>query len=522
MIPKVATLGTGFVGAGMYYMHDKRADENEQSRSRPSAAEYFLTGKGPDQSADRVGFTATRNLPTDDPMTALRHMSFTASHAHDIRVAAVAASAKAAGLSYDAYVKEANPFRGRKGQKPVYSLSLSFEPGDPEATKENMLKAADEVRHVLGMEKHQCLIVQHTDTKHPHVHLIFNRVDPQTGLFAKVGNDRLKLSEWALEWEKRYGRIVCPQREENWKRRDRNTATKRQARAAGDQNAKAGYVKNKGLPPSEIEFWNKHGSHDLRAVRSIRAEYQKREHNNFRQTTARKLNDVALSHDRAYGATLRRIDRTLGVLRGKQANIRRPKAQSTAGAMFGAVRGAALTVAARLKHRTDIAKLTKLRKSIVRDLDIRRGEALQERKAAYEKMKRIHDWQNRLDEKRCKSYRDSDTRDYRARIARYDISKVRAPLFGRVELTLYDVEESKNWRQSQDDRRALSEPLEFEKIARTKSDGSDGAKPYRARDERAHEEIVARAARQAVEKRRSKQTGRSTGRKRKPRPRRPI
>ena len=396
MIPKVAALGSGFVGAGMYYMHDKREDENENLRRRPSAAEYFLSGKGPDQSADRVGFTATRNLPTDDPMTALRHMAFTASHAHDIRVAAVAASAKATGLSYDEYVKKTNPFRGRKGQKPVYSLSLSFEPGDPEATKENMLKAADEVRHVLGMEKHLCLIVQHTDTKHPHVHLIINRVDPQTGLFAKIGNDRLKLSEWALEWERRYGKIVCPQREENWNRRDRNTTVKQQARANGDLSVKAGYVKNKGLPPSEIEFWNKHGSHDIRAVRAVRAEYQKRDVDNHRRTTERKLDDVALSHDRAYRTTLRRIDRTLGVLRGTQANRRRPKTHSAVGMMFGAVRGAALTVAARLKHRSDIAKLTKLRRSIVRDLDIRRGEALTERKAAFDKMKRINGWQNHL------------------------------------------------------------------------------------------------------------------------------
>ena len=104
------------------------------------------------QTADRVGFTATRNLSTDDPMTGLRQMAFTAAHAHDIRVAAVVAAAKAAGMNYDAYVKAANPFRGRKGQKPVYSLSLSFEPGDPTATKENMLKAADEVRHVLGLQ----------------------------------------------------------------------------------------------------------------------------------------------------------------------------------------------------------------------------------------------------------------------------------------------------------------------------------------------------------------------------------
>ena len=80
---------------------------------------------------------------------------------------------------------------------------------------------------------------------------------------------------------------------ENWKRRDRNTETKRQRRARGEAQAKAGYVKNKGQPPSEIEFWQKHGSHDLRAVRAARAEYQKRDFENYRRTTAMCLKDVA-------------------------------------------------------------------------------------------------------------------------------------------------------------------------------------------------------------------------------------
>ncbi len=521
MIPKIARLGTGFVGAGMYYIHDKRQEDETKERSRPSAAEYFLFDNGAAQSSERVGFSATRNLPTDDPMTALRHMAFTAAHAHDIRVAAVAASAKAVGMSYDDYVKKTNPFRGRQGQKPVYSLSLSFEPGDAKATKANMIKAADEVRHVLGLEKHQCVIIEHKDTAHPHVHLVINRVNPQTGLYAKLGNDRLKLSEWALEWEKRFGKVVCPQRQENWKKRDRNTALKRQSRAAGDHKAKAGYVKNTGLPPSEIEFWNKHGSHNLADVRAARSVYQKRDQDNHERGTAIKLNDVAIQHERLYGKTLRRIDRTLSVMRGEKAFKSLPKKQTAAGVMFSAVSGAAMVIGARLKHRSDIAKLTKLRKSITRDLDIRRADALAERKVAFQKMQRIHGWQNHLDEKRCKTYRDSDTRDYRNRMDRYDITKVKPPLFGSVDVTLYDVEESHDWRHAQDDRRALGKEIEFEKIDDPKADRSNPAKPYLPRDAAAHEKSIAKAARQASQKKRTRQKGRSTGRKRKPRPRRP-
>ena len=529
MITRVAKLGTGFVGAGMYYMHDKRDDENENERNtaqkrenkRPSAAEYFLTDKGPDQTNDRVGFTATRNLATDDPMVGLRQMAFTAAHAHDIRVAAVAASAKAAGMSYDAYVKKTNPFRGRKGSKPVYSMSLSFEPGDKTATQQNMLKAADEVRHVLGLQEHQCVIVQHTDTKHPHVHLIINRVNQHTGKYASVSNDRLKLSEWALEWEQRHGKIVCPQRPENWKKRDRNTAAKAQARANGNARAKAGYVKNKGLPPSEIRFWNEHGSHDLRKVRAARSKLQQAQYLSHKRETALRLKDVDLHHERANGQTVANIDRTLRVLRGQTPNRAKSKPASPAAQMFAAVRGAAHSVVARIQNRSDIAKLTKIKDQLNRERDIRRAEALKDRRKAFQKLQRVHAWQNWLDEKRSKTYRESDTRDWRQRRDRWDISKSKPPLFGHQEITLYDVEEAKDWRQAIEDRDKLNEPIEMQPIKTPckPKETDDQKTPYVARDQTQHEKKMAAAARRTAEQRKNKPRGRNAGRKRKPRPR---
>ena len=37
----------------------------------------------------------------------------------------------------------------------------------------------------------------HRDKDHPHLHMIANRVNPETGKAAKLGNDRLKLANWA-------------------------------------------------------------------------------------------------------------------------------------------------------------------------------------------------------------------------------------------------------------------------------------------------------------------------------------
>ena len=49
MVPKVAGKGRSFMGAGMYYLHDKKAETSE-----------------------RVAFTHTVNLPTRDPDKAIR------------------------------------------------------------------------------------------------------------------------------------------------------------------------------------------------------------------------------------------------------------------------------------------------------------------------------------------------------------------------------------------------------------------------------------------------------------------
>lgn len=537
MIPRVAKLGTGFVGAGLYYMHDKRAPMDAAEARRPSAAEYFLTDKGPAQSAERVGFTATRNLATDDPMKALRQMSFTAAHAHDIQVAAVGAAAKAAGMSYDAYVKATNPFRGRKGTKPVYTMSLSWQPGDANATRDTMLKAADEVRHVLGLQDHQCVIIEHTDTKHPHVHLIFNRVHPTTGKFASVSNDRLKLSEWALDWEKRYGKVVCPAREPNRQKREKNRVQKVEAHARGEVQAKSGYIKNKGLPPSEIEFWMKHGSANLSEVRAARAEYQKTDHETHRRVTTRKLANVDLHHERANGRTLDRIARTLKVLKGEApARKHAKKPASLLDVMFGAVRGAAYGIVARIANRSDIAKLTKIRDQLMKERDIRRAEVLADRKRAYQKMQRIHAWQNWLDEKRCRNYRDSDTREWRERQTRWDITKAKAPLFGTREITFYDVAKARDWRQAADDRRKLNEPIEMKPIPWGRKSPEDvepkrrpeidlpagpsrNAMPFVKRDPEKHAAEVAEKARQRMAERGAREQTRKTGRKRRPRPR---
>lgn len=179
MIPKVAGKGSSFKGAAQYYLHDKGAS-----------------------TAERVAFAETVNLPTRDPDKAFKCMAWTAEHQNEIK--------EAAGGSK----------RGRKLQDPVYTYSLAWAP-DEKPTKEQMIGAAMETLSVLGLTENEAILVAHRDEPHPHIHVIVNRVHPQTGIAAKLSNDHLKLSRWAEDYEKRQGQIRCEERVENNKRRDR-------------------------------------------------------------------------------------------------------------------------------------------------------------------------------------------------------------------------------------------------------------------------------------------------------------
>ncbi len=181
MVPDVAGKGHSFKGAFAYYLHDKRQD----------AADPHLT------TSERVAWTETRNLVTDGPHTACRIMIATAAQADELKAAA---GVKATG---------------RKSNQHAYAYSLAWHPDEAGGLdRAEMCRAVDGSLKALGAEKLQAVIVCHTDQKHPHVHVIVNRVDPENGKMHGLSNDRRKLSAWAAEYERERGQIVTPKRQE--------------------------------------------------------------------------------------------------------------------------------------------------------------------------------------------------------------------------------------------------------------------------------------------------------------------
>ena len=107
---------------------------------------------------------------------------------------------------------------GRKLEKPVCHYSLNWA-RDEKPDRQEMRRAAEGSLKALGMERHQALIVSHRDGQ-PHVHVIANRVEPESGKAAGLSRSKLRLSKWAERYEREQGKIRCPARERNNKRRE--------------------------------------------------------------------------------------------------------------------------------------------------------------------------------------------------------------------------------------------------------------------------------------------------------------
>lgn len=176
MVPNVAKSGHSFKGALAYYLHDKGAG-----------------------TAERVAWTASRNMATDDPQLAMRVMIATAQQAEQLKAAAGVAAT------------------GRKSTKSVYAYSLAWHPDEAgQIDRAEMMAAVESSLIAIGAEGLQALIVCHQDEPHPHVHIVVNRVDPDTGRLFVPKNDFRQLDAWALAYRERRGEHLkyCPKRAE--------------------------------------------------------------------------------------------------------------------------------------------------------------------------------------------------------------------------------------------------------------------------------------------------------------------
>lgn len=178
MVPRESR-GHSFKGAALYYLHDKERDTDE-----------------------RIEWTHSDNLCADDPERAIREMTLTYYDREHLK--------NAAGVRPG----------GRRLEWSVYTLSLSWHP-EENPDKEHMIETGRSALKTIGLEDHQVLYVCHNDTEHQHVHMIVNRVHPETGLSQNLWASERKLSRWAERYEREYSqKIYCEDRVKNNQDRD--------------------------------------------------------------------------------------------------------------------------------------------------------------------------------------------------------------------------------------------------------------------------------------------------------------
>ena len=182
-----------------------------QGRSVGGMVRYAVSEKperhdDPKRPRGRVAWTATRNLPTEDPQLASRIMQGVINDS-------------------DAIKRRSGRRGGRHKQKPAVHLVLSLHRSeipveDVHKRKAELLRIADEALKSVGLDRAQAVVVAHEDRDHLHLHIVASRVSLETGLAVNMKASQKRLSAWAGEYEKRNNRVVCPARLARQQRRD--------------------------------------------------------------------------------------------------------------------------------------------------------------------------------------------------------------------------------------------------------------------------------------------------------------
>lgn len=96
-------------------------------------------------------------------------------------------------------------------KKPVYHMAISWPEGD-KVDDATMQKVAQSTLEDIGLAEHQALIVAHNDTEHKHIHVVVNRVHPETGKAWATSHDRKRIMESLRAQEKELGLQYVPNR----------------------------------------------------------------------------------------------------------------------------------------------------------------------------------------------------------------------------------------------------------------------------------------------------------------------
>ena len=90
-------------------------------------------------------------------------------------------------------------------RRPVGHISLSYAPEDAHRLTDSMMVLlVREYMEKMGIKDTQYIIARHHDQKHPHIHIVYNRVD-NNGRTISDRNDRVRNVAVCKEMKEKYG-----------------------------------------------------------------------------------------------------------------------------------------------------------------------------------------------------------------------------------------------------------------------------------------------------------------------------
>jgi hypothetical protein len=256
VVPRITSKGKSFKGAGAYFLHDLKA-----------------------QTAERVAFTHTENMLTNDPEVALKVMAWTAQHARELKEIS------------------GQKLTGRQAENPVYTYCLAWAP-DQNPDRAHMIEFGRRSLDALGLADHEALFVAHNDTDHLHLHVIANRVHPVTGLMAKMSQDRIALSRLAQSYEQETGQVYCHARVANNEKRAQGAWVKaekepRQTETPEYQNKRAARIEAQRQAGQRAKTKQTAEQGRAEASRDMRAAFDQASAKDDRRYRARELDRPA-------------------------------------------------------------------------------------------------------------------------------------------------------------------------------------------------------------------------------------
>jgi hypothetical protein len=128
------------------------------------------------------------------------------------------------------------------------TISLSWHPSEKPA-KEHMIETASSFLERMGWHEHQAVVLAHNDTEHQHLHIILNRIHPESGLVHDDAFSHNRAQRWREDYERVHGQIRSLEVAERHQHKHHDFA--RDARAVQDRYAELEAVATRTLEQME-------------------------------------------------------------------------------------------------------------------------------------------------------------------------------------------------------------------------------------------------------------------------------